>query len=92
MPPLDKKACDLAAEIVRIWENWSDGNEEASDNALRDCAKDIRTIDLHQVDGVIASPLNYFTRAYLDDDNPEDLTFCEMMDGMKVALGLMTGS
>ena len=82
MTPLDQKACDIGAEMVLIWDNWSDANEIESDLALRQCAKDARALDLHQVDGVIASPLNYFVRAELDDENPEDLTFCEMFESI----------
>lgn len=89
MRPLDQKACDLGAELVRLWENWSDANEVESELAMRNRAKEIRALDLHQVDGVIASPLNYFVCAYMEDSNPEDLTISEMVDSLKVSLSIM---
>ena len=67
MTSLDQKACDLAAEFIRIWANWETLGDEAGDDALRDTAKEVRALDLNRVDGVIASPLNYFAMAYLDE-------------------------
>ncbi|WP_454618359.1 hypothetical protein [Bradyrhizobium cenepequi] len=84
-----QKAAAVASELVRIWADWSENDEEASDNALRDACKEARAIDMHQVEGVIASPLNYFVRAYLDDENPEDLTYDEMMESMQIGLSLL---
>lgn len=90
MQPLDHttKAIDTAREIVRIWADWSDGNEVQSELALRDACKTLRAIDLHQVDGTLSSPLNYFAMAYLDDHNPEDLTICEMVESIEISLAL----
>lgn len=87
-----EKAKSLAAELVRIWAEWAGHDEEESDNAMRDACKEARTLDMHQVEGVIASPLNYFVRAYLDDENPEDLTYDEMMESMKIGLSLLAPS
>ena len=84
----DQKARALAFTFTAIWANWSDADENASDDALRLTAEAVRALDLTQVDGVIASPLNYFTRAYLDDENPEDLTYDEMMQGLTISLSI----
>lgn len=84
----NQKARALAFTFTSIWAAWSDNNEVASDDALRLTAEAVRAMDLHQVCGTLASPLNYFTRAYLDDENPEDLTYDEMMQGLTVSLSL----
>lgn len=89
MNATEQKARELGAELVRIWENWSDENEHDSEIALRDTAKEVRALDLHHVDGVLASPLNYFVRSHLDDENPEDLTISEMIESIKISLSLL---
>lgn len=84
-----KRALALAQILVTIWQAWEDGKEDILDDALRVACEGARALDMHQVDGVIASPLNYFVRAYLDDENPEDLTYCEMMGGMSTSIGIL---
>lgn len=86
---IETKAKELGAELVRLWNNYSDENSNETDLAMRETTKEIRALDLRQVDGVLASPLNYWTRAELDDENPEDLTFCEMIESIEISLGLM---
>ncbi len=86
---IEARAKELGAELVRLWANYSDENSVETDLAMRETTKMIRALDLHQVDGVLASPLNYWTRAELDDENPEDLTFCEMIDSIEISLGLI---
>lgn len=87
----DKKALALAATIVSLWRTWEDGNEDMQDDALRLAFEAVRTIDLHHVEGVIASPLNYFAMAYLDEHNPEDLTYSEMVESLAISIRLMKG-
>ncbi len=87
----DQKALALACNIVSLWNGYSDENSEQTDLAMRDTFKEAVAMDLHQVDGVLASPLNYFARAFLDDENPEDLTFCEMSESLEISIKLMNG-
>ncbi len=84
-----KRALAYAQVLVTIWQIWEDGKEDVLDDCLRVTCEAARQLDMHQVEGVIASPLNYFVRAFLDDDNPEDLTYAEMMDGMSISIGLL---
>lgn len=84
----DQKARACAIMYTSIWASWSDTHQDDRNNALRLVAETVRTVDLHTVDGTMASPLNYFTRAYLDDTNPEDLTYSEMMQSMEISLAL----
>jgi len=84
----DKKARALAVTFLSIWNAWADEHEDSRDDALRLTCEAVRAMDLHQVDGTLASPLNYFTCAYLDEFNPEDLTYDEMMQGMAISLAL----
>ena len=86
---LDQIATAHAVIFVSIWSSWTDGNADALDNALRLNAEAVRRLDLHQVAGNLASPLNYFVRAYLDEDNPEDLTYAEMMQSLEIAIDQM---
>jgi hypothetical protein len=84
----NQKARALAITLISIWASWADGHEDSRDDALRLCAEAVQAIDLAHVCGTIASPLNYFVRAYLLDENPEDLTYDEMMQGMAISLDL----
>lgn len=86
-----EQALIFARNIVNLWNGYSDANSEESDSAMRDTFKAVRALDLHQVDGVLASPLNYFARAFLDDDNPEDLTFAEMTESLEISIGILEG-
>jgi DNA (cytosine-5)-methyltransferase 1 len=79
----------LAVTLTSIWTAWEDGREDELDNALHLVCLAVRDLDLHQVDGVLASPLNYFVRNYLDDDNPEDLTYLRD-DGFDFGRGALT--
>jgi hypothetical protein len=88
MRPTDK-AMAYAQILVTTWQVWDDGKEDLLDDCLRVTCEAARALEMSQVEGVIASPLNYFVRVYLDDDNPEDLTYCEMMDSMSVSIGLL---
>jgi hypothetical protein len=85
----NRRALAYAQILVTTWQIWDDQNEDILDDVLRCACEGARTIDMHQVDGRIASPLNYFVGAYLDGHNPEDLTYCEMMDGMQTSIQLM---
>jgi hypothetical protein len=88
---LTRKACDIGTEIVRIWSQWSDATEVESELALSACVNEARTLDMHQIDGVISSPLNYFVRSQLDDENPEDLTWCEMIESIEISVKVLEG-
>jgi hypothetical protein len=82
----DKKARALAFTFTAIWAAWADGTEDASDDALRLTAEAVRAMDLSQIDETLAAPLGYFTAAYLDDNNPKDLTYDEMLQAISLAL------
>lgn len=84
-----EQAVIFARNIVTLWNEYSDENSEESDNAMRDTFKAVLGLDLHQVDGVLASPLNYFAQAYLTDHNPEDLTFAEMTESLEISLKIL---
>jgi hypothetical protein len=86
---IQKQAVSLAETLVNLWDNYGQVSEAQSDLDMRDCCKELRKLDLREVDGVIASPLNYFVRAYLDDENPEDLTYGEMIESISISLGLL---
>lgn len=83
-----RRALALAHIIVKLWETWADENEDIADDALRITLEQVRDIDLTGVDGTLAAPLNVFARAYLEDDNPEDLTFDEMIQSIEICIGL----
>lgn len=78
----------LAITLTSLWAAWSDQNEDDRDNAMRLALEAVRKVDLHQVEGTISSPLGYFAQAYLDEHNPEDLTFDEMLQSLAVSLTL----
>lgn len=84
----DQKARALAVTLISIWAAWNDQHEDAFDDALRLTVEAVRAMDLHQVDGTLSSPLNYFACAYLDGHNPEDLTYDEMMQSLTTSLSL----
>lgn len=88
MMTVTQKARALAVTLTSIWAGWSDADADDRDNAMRLAVEAVRSIDLHQVDGTISSPLNYFAMAYLDDHNPEDLTYDQMMQGLAISLSL----
>lgn len=92
MSDLDQKAVAIAQRIADLWNGYSDENSNETDLAMREAFKEAQAMDLRQVDGVIASPLNYFARAFLNDENPEDLTYCEMVESLEISIGLMAGS
>ncbi len=83
------RAIACAQILVTTWATWDDGNEDILDDVLRLACENASTINMHEVDGRIASPLNYFVCAYLDEHNPEDLTYCEMMDGMQASIEMI---
>jgi hypothetical protein len=85
----DQKALLLARNIVMLWEGYSDENSEETESAMRDTFKEAMSLDMHSVEGIIASPLNYFAHAYLYDENPEDLTFCEMTESLAISIKLI---
>ena len=85
----NRKAVACAQLLVTTWANWEDGNEDVLDDVLRMACENARAVDMHQVDGRIASPLNYFVGAYLDENNPEDLTYCEMMESMQASIRML---
>lgn len=87
----DAKAMILARNIVALWNGYSDENSEETESAMRDTFKEAVAMDLHQVDGVLSSPLNYFARAYLYDENPEDLTYSEMTESLAISIKIMNG-
>lgn len=87
----ERQALVLAREIVSLWNGYSDENSEQTDQAMDDAFKAVLAIDLHKVDGVLASPLNYFARAVLNDENPEDLTYCEMSGSLQISIDLIEG-
>jgi hypothetical protein len=85
----ERKALALAASVVALWATWSDSNEDVQDDALRLAFEAADVLDFTQIDGVIASPLKYFARAYLNEENPEDLTFQEMADSLSVSIKIL---
>jgi hypothetical protein len=85
----DQKALAIARNVVSLWNGYSDDNSEESDLAMRDAFKAVEALDLHRVEGILASPLNYFARAFLNDENPEDLTFGEMSQSLEISIGLI---
>lgn len=87
----ERKALILARNIVALWNGYSDENSEETESAMRDTFKEVVALDLKNVDGVLASPLNYFARAYLNDENPEDLTYQEMTDSLDISVGILDG-
>jgi hypothetical protein len=89
LSPEDQKALILARNIVTLWNGYSDENSEETESAMRDTFKEAIAMDLHKVEGILASPLNYFARAYLTDENPEDLTFQEMTDSLEISVNLI---
>lgn len=88
MTDMDKKALGLAQAVVGLWNAYSDENSEESDLAMREAFKEVAAMDMAKVDGVLASPLNYFARAFLNGENPEDLTFGEMTESLEISIGL----
>ena len=92
MTDLDQKAVAIAQRIADLWNGYSDENSTETDLAMREAAKEAMALDLTQVDGVIASPLKYYAAVELEDSNPEDLTWCEMVESLEISIGLMTGS
>ncbi len=89
LSPEDQKALILARNIVTLWNGYSDENSEETESAMRDTFKEAIAMDLHKVEGILASPLNYFARAYLTDENPEDLTYQEMTDSLEISVNLI---
>lgn len=85
----ERKALALAASVVALWATWSDSNADVQDDALRLAFEAADALDFTQIDGVIASPLKYFARAYLSEENPEDLTFQEMADSLSVSIKIL---
>lgn len=82
-------ALNIAKEIASLWANYSDDNSTQTDLSMRDYFKQAEAIDLDCVDGVLASPLKYFARAFLHDENQEDLTFCEMAESLEISIGIL---
>lgn len=89
MTAQDQAAIIVARKIVALWNNYSDENSAESDLAMRDAFKEALALDLTHVEGVIASPLKYFALAFVEDSNPEDLTFAEMTESLEISIGLM---
>lgn len=85
----EQQAKILARNLVTLWNEYGDENAEETESSMRDTCKHVRSLNLHTVDGVLASPLNYFANSYLDDHNPEDLTIAEMVEGLEISLGLL---
>lgn len=87
-----RRALGIAFAIVGSWYRWNgeDRYEIIGDDALNVLAEAAAALDFRQVEGVIASPLNYFARAILHDENPEDLTYCEMIDSIAISIRVMT--
>jgi hypothetical protein len=85
---LDQQARALGVTLISIWANWNDRNEDDADNALRLAFEAVLALDLTRVAGQMASPLKYFAHAYLEDCNPEDLTFDEMFQSIEISLSL----
>lgn len=84
-----RQARGLACTIVALWNGYSDENSHETDIAMRDAFKEVDALDFSHVDGVIASPLRYFARAFLYEENPEDLTFAEMTESIEISLGIL---
>ncbi len=84
----DQKALTLAETIVALWKGYSDENSVETELAMREAFVEANGMDFAQVDGVLASPLKYFTWAYLSDYNPEDLTYAEMTESLEISIGL----
>lgn len=84
----NQKARALAITLTSIWDAYSDENSDDRDNAIRLAFEAVRAMNLDYVCGTMASPLKYFATAYLDDHNPEDLTYDEMMGALTVSLSL----
>ena len=84
-----KKALTLARNLVTLWNEYSDENSEETESLMRDTFKEVAALDLHKVDGVLASPLNYYARASLYDENPEDLTISEMTESLEISIGIL---
>lgn len=87
----EQKALILARNLVTLWNEYSDENAEETESAMRDTFKEVVAMDLTRVDGVLASPLNYYARASLYDENPEDLTICEMTESLEISIGILEG-
>lgn len=86
---IHRRARALAITICAIWDSWSDIHEDARDDALRLAFEAIRVLDLTQpLTGELAGPLRYFTAAYLDEINPEDLTYDQMVQDIAESLAL----
>lgn len=90
MTDLDQKAIAIAQKIADLWNNYSDENSVETDLAMREAAKEAVALDLSMVEGVIASPLKYYAMVELEDHNPEDLTFCEMVESLEISIGILT--
>lgn len=88
-----RHALAIAFSIVGAWERWGgdDRYEIVGADALNVLALAADALDFGSIEGVIASPLKYYARAILHDENPEDLTYCEMIESLDVSIKVLTG-
>jgi hypothetical protein len=87
-----RRALALAFAIVGAYYRWNgeDRYEIVGDDALNVLAETADSLDFGQVEGVIASPLKYFVGAILRDQNPEDLTYVDMVDSLAISIRVLT--
>lgn len=88
-----RHALAIAFAVVSSWNAWggADRLEIVGDDALNVLAMAADQLDFAHIEGVIASPLKYYARAILHDENPEDLTYCEMIESLEISIKLLTG-
>lgn len=72
--------------LVKLWADWTDDKSDEFDDAMKALVLRARGLAYDTIDGRIAQPLNYFVGAYLEGDNPEDLTYCEMLESIDVGV------
>lgn len=86
------KAIFIGDALVKLWAGWCDEKADEFDTAMKLLVeRAANELDLDAVDGRIAQPLNYFVGAYLREDNPEDLTYCEMLESVELGVKQLTG-
>lgn len=88
-----RRALAIAFAIVSSWNAWGgdDRLEIVGDDALNMLALAADQLDFGHIEGVIASPLKYYARATIHDENPEDLTYCQMIESLDISIKILTG-
>jgi len=88
-----RHALAIAFAIVSSWNAWGgeDRLEIVGDDTINVLALAADQLDFGHIEGVIASPLKYFACAVVHGQNPEDLTYCEMIGSLEVSIKILTG-